>query len=1486
MTTHGTAADPPQDAAHQPTPSGAGDCAVELFPVNFTAYRHHPDLDTDQHVQAIGALLAPFGVRLNEWGNQPEKRDRQAVEDRLADWSTPPAPPRSANTLLYWVGHGSATHRDAVLAHHRTPTPMASGVSPQDIAHALGSRQVHPDAEDSWAIVVLDACRSRRFAQLVHAELLTGHADAQRYLLLSTAAEGAAELGSFTRALERALTVTFRGQPAIGLVKLGAQLAHELGGYRGDTVDDDRDQLVRVAPDIATAVSAPLDQLAELQAVIDQLPTDEQRHFIPKASGAELGELAWYFHGRILQRDRILHWLTTATHGALVVTGSAGAGKSALLGHVLLHTRTQLRDILIRHGHLQPLPDGTPCPDDPFDLVTHLSGLTLTRTVQLIADAAELPDIAQEAADGQPPAALAGRLVEELRRRGTPLTLLFDALDEAVQPLALADLLLHPLAVLPTVRVVIGTRRSTHEGPDQPTPADTDILDTLRPRASATPTNRPEAHVEFVEVAQDREAFAGYIRAKLSTARRQGTLNIDDEHITNAVRLLASHHQPGAEPQQFLYVRLAAHELLRDPDLITDPTPVLGQTHRQLFTRALDRLHRTNSAYTPLLHTLGLAQGRGIPDQAGIWAHAADALAPTPTDTGSAIPDLLRDAAPYLALDQEHDQSVYRLAHRTFTEHFTAAPDTAESHAALCSALIQHTLATPSIQAANPTPPLDISPYTRHHLAAHARLGATAGAFQALADHPDVLDTLDLTSITTAVLNHGLPSQGLPPAIAGTVLLQHHARRSPTDAERRGSAAEWRRWLRRLAITYIQGSAPPTEMHDIGPTGLPATVLTANVERRQPHLQLNGPDRWVKAVVVFSAADGTPRLATGGMDGTVRVWDPATGAQVGEPLYGHSGGVNAVAVFPAADGTPRLATAGDDGTVRVWDPVAGIQVGLATGAFPGGVNAVAVFSASDGSPRLATAGDDGMVRVWDPVAGIQVGLATGAFPGGVNAVAVFSASDGSPRLATAGDDGMVRVWDPVAGIQVGEPLTGHNHGVNAVALFSASDGSPRLATAGDDGMVRVWDPVAGIQVGQPLTGHRSRVSAIAVFSVPDGTPRLATAGNDQTMRVWDPAAGLQVGEPLTGPDGGVKTVAVFSAADGTPRLATGGVDGTVRIWIPVAGGQLNLATSGDELSVRVWEPVPRARFRDSLAGQNREVNAVVVFSAADGSPLLATGGSDGTVRVWDPVAGIQVGEILTGHNRYVSAMAAFSDADGAPRLATSGLDGTVRVWDPVAGIQVGEPLTGHLDWVNAVAVFPAPDGTPRLATASDDGTVRVWDPVAGIQVGEPLTGHKRWVKAVVVFSAADGSPLLATGGSDGTVRVWDPVAGLQVGEPLTGHKRWVKAMAAFSAADGSPRLATGGGDGTVRVWDPVAGLQVGEILTGHDHGVNAVAAFAAADGTPRLAAGGNSEVVQIWEPLTRPERGLPLAIPILALAAGDGLLAVGTSAGHLVLKAT
>ena len=110
---------------------------------------------------------------------------------------------------------------------------------------------------------------------------------------------------------------------------------------------------------------------------------------------------------------------------------------------------------------------------------------------------------------------------------------------------------------------------------------------------------------------------------------------------------------------------------------------------------------------------------------------------------------------------------------------------------------------------------------------------------------------------------------------------------------------------------------------------------------------------------------GGSLLASADGDGTVRLWNPATGQPVGAPLRATTSaryGAPAVAFSP--NGT-LLATGELDGTVRVWNPAARRLVGapLQTGSGPNGGVFVVAFSRS--GKLLASVSLDGTVRLWN-----------------------------------------------------------------------------------------------------------------------------------------------------------------------------------------------------------------------------------------------------------------------------------------------------------------------------------------------------------------------------------------------------------------------------------------------------------------------------------------------------------------------------------------
>ncbi|MGZ4341187.1 MAG: NACHT and WD repeat domain-containing protein [Solirubrobacteraceae bacterium] len=237
------------------------------------------------------------------------------------------------------------------------------------------------------------------------------------------------------------------------------------------------------------------------------------------------------------------------------------------------------------------------------------------------------------------------------------------------------------------------------------------------------------------------------------------------------------------------------------------------------------------------------------------------------------------------------------------------------------------------------------------------------------------------------------------------------------------------------------------------------------------------------------AFDPTGRTLGGAYgDGGIRLWDVATGRQLGGPLRGNTHSVQSIEFDRT--GT-RLVSGGADGTIRLWDVRRHTEIGHPLKSGFGSVYAVA-FS-PDGA-HIAAGGDGRAIRLWDSHTEAQLRPGLIAQNGAVFSLA-FS-PDGR-LLASGGADDTIHLWRAQAHAYIDvHTLTGDTHFIRSVAF---SHHGQTLASGSTDTTVRLWDTATGAELGTPLTGHLNSVESVA-FS-PDGT-RLVSGSTDNTVRLW------------------------------------------------------------------------------------------------------------------------------------------------------------------------------------------------------------------------------------------------------------------------------------------------------------------------------------------------------------------------------------------------
>jgi WD40 repeat protein len=458
-------------------------------------------------------------------------------------------------------------------------------------------------------------------------------------------------------------------------------------------------------------------------------------------------------------------------------------------------------------------------------------------------------------------------------------------------------------------------------------------------------------------------------------------------------------------------------------------------------------------------------------------------------------------------------------------------------------------------------------------------------------------------------------------------------------------------------------------------------------------------------VAVFSPDGKT--IATGSKDGTTRIWNAATGAELhrfpdlNDWALRRMLVVNEVEdVTFSPDGT-LLATRTRD-AIRLWEIAAGKEIRQLQQES----TKIRSLAFSPDGKTLAASG-----ILWD----VGTGNKIGECEGGRGASLAF-APDGK-TLATGGFDGIIRLHEADTGKERLLTQVRPNQGTLKEAAFTA-DGQT-LATLDETG-IRLWEVTSGKEIR--LIDKRY---CHALTLSPDGKLVAALDGawaSSAMVYIWDVATGKELHRVQDPSPGGLEAFSLAFASDGR-----------------------TLAFARSDLTIHLMDLATGMELRQFIGHSG----AVYFLSFGSDNRTLISTGSDDETRFWD---------VDTGQERRLPL-----EQRGVVRAISP--DGQWRVVTHVEGrkdnsVQLCDAATGK-GFRYFHDVFPylaiSPDGKTLALCARHlfhpdrDETIQLIEVASG-KVRHSLTGY-HGLEARTTFSS-DGR-MLASVSADTTALVWD-----------------------------------------------------------------------------------------------------------------------------------
>ncbi|WBB91405.1 tetratricopeptide repeat protein [Verrucosispora sp. WMMC514] len=387
-------------------------------------------------------------------------------------------------------------------------------------------------------------------------------------------------------------------------------------------------------------------------------PEQVVEHLLLAARGGQRVDERSWFTGRTVEVNQVVAWVRAGQPGVYVVTGSAGTGKSAIVGRVVSLSNPQERERLLSDGHQWSHHDPG---ESSVHAHVHARGLTADLTAHLIAGQLVRQGVLVAQEERRNAAELVGHLQRAVEAGTPPPVVVVDGVDEARgEAFPLAEELL--LRLSPYAVVVVSTRDLPRIG-DGPR-----LVATLAPDGPGLDLDTADAQQ------RTRDDLRDYIHARLSGINPRMDPILVAEHVAGT-----SAGPPAVGSRPFLLARLVTDQLRARPvDTSEDGwrEKVAGSTEEAFHNdiAGIDTpqhwqpQHDQTALARTLLSALTRGYGAGLPEEEWLTIANAGNRPPAGFDRDD-LTWLLHQLGRYIVQDGEAGVAVYRLAHQSLADH-------------------------------------------------------------------------------------------------------------------------------------------------------------------------------------------------------------------------------------------------------------------------------------------------------------------------------------------------------------------------------------------------------------------------------------------------------------------------------------------------------------------------------------------------------------------------------------------------------------------------------------------------------------------------------------------------------------------------------------------------------------------------------------------------------------------------------------------------